>query len=134
MLKKLKQSEEELQIKNRELRKKNCEIEEANLSKDEFLANMSHDLRTPINGIIGFSELLCEEKIGHLSKMQKECINDILSSAKHLLLLINDVLDISKVEAGKIDFHPEKINFIKILRETRNIFRKILSKKTLSLH
>jgi PAS domain S-box-containing protein len=80
---------------------------EANRLKTEFLANMSHELRTPLNGIIGFSEFLIDEKPGALNAKQKEYLGDVLNSGRHLLQLINDVLDLSKVESGKMQLHPE---------------------------
>ena len=82
-------------------------LQEANRLKSEFLANMSHELRTPLNGIIGFSEFLIDEKPGSLNAKQKEYLGDILSSGRHLLQLINDVLDLSKVEAGRMELYPE---------------------------
>ena len=88
-------------------------LQEASRLKSEFLANMSHELRTPLNGIIGFSELLVDEKAGPLNARQKGYLDDVLASGRHLLQLINDVLDLSKVEAGKMhlvreDFAPAK--------------------------
>jgi PAS domain S-box-containing protein len=81
-------------------------LHEANRLKSEFLANMSHELRTPLNGIIGFSEFLIDEKPGQLNAKQKEYLADVLNSGRHLLQLINDVLDLSKVESGKMELHP----------------------------
>jgi len=80
---------------------------EANQMKSEFLASMSHELRTPLNGIIGFTEFLIDEKPGPLNPKQKEYLADVYSSAQHLLQLINDILDLAKVEAGKIEFNAE---------------------------
>jgi protein-histidine pros-kinase len=82
-------------------------LHSANRMKSEFLASMSHELRTPLNGIIGFSELLLDRKPGALNPKQEEYLTDILSSGRHLLRLINDVLDLSKVEAGRMELHPE---------------------------
>jgi len=81
-------------------------LHEANRLKSEFLANMSHELRTPLNGIIGFSEFLIDQKPGPLNAKQKEYLGDVLNSGRHLLQLINDVLDLSKVESGKMELHP----------------------------
>lgn len=82
-------------------------LHSASRMKSEFLANMSHELRTPLNGIIGFSELLLDRKPGALNSKQEEYLTDILASGRHLLRLINDVLDLSKVEAGRMELHPE---------------------------
>ncbi len=82
-------------------------LQEASRLKSEFLANMSHELRTPLNGIIGFSEFLIDGKPGALNPKQKEYLTDILNSGRHLLRVINDVLDLSKVEAGKMELRPE---------------------------
>jgi GAF domain-containing protein len=84
----------------REIEEKNRQIEAANRHKSEFLANMSHELRTPLNAIIGFSEVLGERMFGELNEKQAEYTDDILSSGRHLLSLINEILDLSKVEAG----------------------------------
>jgi signal transduction histidine kinase len=88
-----------------QLAKENAE--HAGKVKSNFLASMSHELRTPLNGIIGFSEFLVDGRPGPLNPRQQEYIGDILNSGRHLLLLINDVLDLAKVEIGKIEFHPE---------------------------
>ena len=85
-----------------ELDEKSRELEAASLHKSEFLANMSHELRTPLNAVIGFSQALREQLFGEVNEKQEEYLDDILSSANHLLALINDVLDLSKVEAGQI--------------------------------
>ncbi len=79
------------------------QIEAANQHKSEFLANMSHEQRTPLNAIIGFSEVLQERMFGELNDKQAEYIQDILTSGRHLLSLINDILDLSKVEAGRME-------------------------------
>ncbi len=93
---------------NDELRRLYTEFEVASRHKSEFLANMSHELRTPLNAIIGFSQVLRDEMVGSVNPKQAEYLDDIISSGNHLLSLINDVLDLSKVEAGQVELevHP----------------------------
>ena len=83
------------------LEERSAELEVAGRHKSEFLANMSHELRTPLNAIIGFSEVLLERMFGDLNDRQEEYLRDILASGRHLLELLNDILDLSKVEAGR---------------------------------
>jgi signal transduction histidine kinase len=92
---------------NDELRRLYGELETASRHKSEFLANMSHELRTPLNAILGFSQVLEQKLFGELNPRQEEYVGDILSSGNHLLALINDVLDLSKVEAGQIELEVE---------------------------
>jgi PAS domain S-box-containing protein len=106
------------------LQQKNGELEDASRMKSEFLANMSHELRTPLNAIIGFSEVLRDGMLGELTPQQRGFISDIFGSGTHLLSLINDILDLSKVEAGKmtLDLAPVQIstlfeNSLSIIRE-----------------
>jgi signal transduction histidine kinase/DNA-binding response OmpR family regulator len=87
----------------RELERKSDEVEVASRHKSEFLASMSHELRTPLNAVIGFSEVLLERMFGDLNDRQEEYLRDILSSGRHLLELLNEILDLSKVEAGRMD-------------------------------
>ena len=94
----------------REIEDKSRQLETANRHKSEFLANMSHELRTPLNAIIGFSEVLGERMFGELNEKQAEYTDDILSSGRHLLSLINDILDLSKVEAGRMELELTKFD------------------------
>jgi signal transduction histidine kinase len=93
----------ELQAALAELADKSRELESASRHKSEFLANMSHELRTPLNAIVGFSQVLHEKLFGEINEKQEEYLDDIISSANHLLSLINDILDLSKVEAGQVE-------------------------------
>jgi len=108
-------------------------LQEANRMKSEFLANMSHELRTPLNGIIGFTEFLIDEKPGPLKPKQKEYLGDVLSSARHLLQLINDVLDLAKVEAGKVELHPETFPVHQAVEEVAAVIQGIANKKHISV-
>jgi protein-histidine pros-kinase len=104
-------------------------LHEANRLKSEFLANMSHELRTPLNGIIGFSEFLIDEKPGSVNAKQKEYLGDILNSGRHLLQLINDVLDLSKVEAGKMELYPEVFAPAKAIEEVCAVISPLAKQK-----
>jgi signal transduction histidine kinase len=94
----------------REIQDKSRQLEVANQHKSEFLANMSHELRTPLNAIIGFSEVLIERMFGELNEKQDDYLKDIHSSGKHLLSLINDILDLSKIEAGRMELDVENFD------------------------
>lgn len=100
-----------------------CSAQAANHMKSEFLANMSHELRTPLNAIIGFAKLMAHGKVGPVSARHQEYLGDILKSSSHLLQLINDVLDLAKVEAGKMDFYPVAVVVSRVVREVRDILR-----------
>jgi signal transduction histidine kinase len=105
----------------------------ATIAKSRFLAAVSHELRTPLNGIIGFSELLHDEKLGPMLPEHRDCLFDILVSARHLLGLINDILDLSKVEAGKMEFVPEPSDLETLLGEVRDVIRPLADKKHIYL-
>jgi len=94
----------------REIEDKSRQVEAASRHKSEFLANMSHELRTPLNAVIGFSEVLGEKMFGELNEKQNEYVDDIHSSGQHLLSLINDILDLSKVEAGRMELELAKFD------------------------
>ncbi len=104
---------------------------EASRLKGEFLANMSHELRTPLNAIIGFTELMYREKVGPIAPAHKEYLGDILTSAKHLLQLINDILDLAKVESGKMEMRPEPVDLATLAGEVRDVLRGLASAKRL---
>jgi len=121
--------EEQLRRKNEELEEQNMRVQQANRMKSEFLANMSHELRTPLNGIIGFAELMHNGRVGKVAETHRQYLGDILVSARHLLQLINDVLDLAKVEAGKIDLRSEPLDLGRLIGEVRDVLRTVASKK-----
>jgi PAS domain S-box-containing protein len=106
-------------------------MQEANRLKNEFLANMSHELRTPLNAIIGFSELMHDEVVGTISSEHKEYLGDILISARHLLRLINDILDLAKIESGKAEFRREPTEMALVIAEVRDVLRGMAASKRL---
>jgi len=125
--------ENRLREQNLALEETNRRVEAANRMKSEFLANMSHELRSPLNGITGFSELLFDGKIGPVSDQQKEILSRVLNSAKHLLQLINDVLDLSKIEAGRLEFHPESLSSCKLIQEVTGILAGLAAAKRIRI-
>ncbi|HUQ82943.1 MAG TPA: PAS domain S-box protein [Gemmatimonadaceae bacterium] len=113
----------ELKAIERALTQKNAELEDASRMKSEFLANMSHELRTPLNAIIGFSEVLGDGLLGDMTEKQRRFIGDIFKSGKHLLSLINDILDLSKVEAGKMLLDLDAVEITPLLRNSLSIVK-----------
>jgi PAS domain S-box-containing protein len=105
------------------LQQKNAELENASRMKSEFLANMSHELRTPLNAIIGFSEVLKDGILGDLTNQQRGFVGDIFGSGTHLLSLINDILDLSKVEAGKMSLDLEPVQLSPLFANSLSIIR-----------
>jgi len=114
---------------NAELEMTNRELERANRLKSEFLASMSHELRTPLHTIIGFSELLGEELEGPLNEKQMRFVQHIHKDALHLLELINDVLDISKIEADRLELRPEAFDFTALVAESLASIRSLAEAK-----
>ncbi len=117
--------------RRRELEDRNRKTQEANRLKSEFLANMSHELRTPLNAIIGFAALMHAGRAGPMADLHKEYLGDILSSARHLLQLINDILDLAKVEAGRVEVRPEPVDLPRLAGEVRDILRGLAADKGL---
>jgi GAF domain-containing protein len=117
----------------REIEDKSRQIEAANRHKSEFLANMSHELRTPLNAIIGFSEVLGERLFGELNEKQAEYTEDILSSGRHLLSLINEILDLSKVEAGRMELEVAAFDLPLAIDNARTFVRERATKHGITL-
>jgi len=122
-----------LVIAHQELEELATELKRAALAKSEFLANMSHELRTPLNSIIGFSEVLSDRTFGALNEKQSKYVNNVLVSGKHLLLLINQILDMAKVEAGKMQLSLSRINTKNLLNELSMLVADMVSKKKLEM-
>jgi PAS domain S-box-containing protein len=123
----------DLTATNRELELRNREIEQANRLKSEFLASMSHELRTPLHTIIGFSELLGEELEGALNEKQRRFVGHIHKDALHLLELINDILDLSKIESGRLALRPEVFDIPTAIEEALAPFRSLSQAKSITL-
>jgi two-component system, NtrC family, sensor kinase len=117
----------------REIEEKSRQIEAANRHKSEFLANMSHELRTPLNAIIGFSEVLQEKLFGDLNEKQAEYTSDILTSGQHLLSLINEILDLSKVEAGRMELELRSFDLPLAIENARTFVRERVTKHGIKL-
>ncbi len=123
----------ELTAKNEQLEARNLEVEQANRLKNEFLASMSHELRTPLHTIIGFSELLTEQLEGPLNEKQQRFLGHILQDARHLLELINEILDISKIESGRLELKRESFDFNTCVEEVMAGIRHQAASKNIQL-
>lgn len=127
---------ESLQRSNKLLFEANKKLKRATEAKSEFLAHMSHELRTPLNVIIGFSELMLDEVPGKVNEEQQQCLNDILGSGQHLLGLINDILDLSKVESGKMELKLRNIVLPSVIESLRKQMMPVIAarKQTLEVN
>jgi PAS domain S-box-containing protein len=123
----------ELEEKNRQLELRNKEVEHANRLKSEFLASISHELRSPLHTIIGFAELLKEGFDGPLNEKQERFIRNIHQDAQHLLAIINDLLDLSKIEAGRMEIRPEAVVLAEVAREVAEAIQPQADAKALQL-
>jgi PAS domain S-box-containing protein len=117
-----------------ELNQTNAKLEQANKVKDEFLANMSHELRTPLTSILGLSETLLEQRRDPLSDRQQRSLQIIESSGSHLLALINDMLDLSKIEAGKFDYYPQIIAVDELCRSSLAFVKEQATKRSITVN
>src|SRR5258705_112375 len=117
----------------REIADKSRQLEAASRHKSEFLANMSHELRTPLNAIIGFSEVLAEKMFGDVNDKQAEYLQDILESGRHLLSLINDILDLSKIEAGHMELEPADFDLAGVIENALILVRERASRRGITL-
>lgn len=129
------QRREEMLVRqnSREVQADNRQMHQANRLKSEFLASMSHELRTPLNAIIGFAELMFDGKVGPVADDHKEYLGDILDSSRHLLKLIDGVLDLAKVESGKMEFRPEAVDPRNVIGEVCDILRGLASTKRIRI-
>src|SRR5260370_6818896 len=118
---KVNEDDRELKTKNEELLLTVGAARAASATKGRFLAAMSHELRTPLNGIIGLTELMYDGVVGSVSQEHKEYLGDVLASSRHLLQLVNDVLDIAKVKAGNMEFRPETVEVSPVLYDVRDL-------------
>ena len=123
----------ELELKQSQLITANVELERASRLKSEFLANMSHELRTPLNAVNGFSELLLEQTYGPLLPKQRRYVENVLASGKHLLQLINDILDLSKIEAGRMDVRHEEFSLRQAIESAASVIQPLAQKKGLAV-
>ncbi|MGZ8357554.1 MAG: hybrid sensor histidine kinase/response regulator [Telluria sp.] len=123
----------ELENTNREIARKNLELADASQMKSAFIANMSHELRTPLNAIIGFTGALLMKLAGPLTSDQDKQLNTVRTSARHLLSLINDILDVAKIESGKVTLAVERVQCQALIEETADTLRPLAAQKGLAI-
>jgi signal transduction histidine kinase len=128
----IRQATVELEERNRRLEWQSYELQKASRLKSEFLANMSHELRTPINVIVGYTSLMRERIYGELTPQQDEALFKTYSTSQHLLELINDILDLSKIEAGKMPLHPESVSVQEVVAEISESVLPMVRRKELT--
>jgi PAS domain S-box-containing protein len=122
---------EELEERNRQLEWQSRELERAYRLKSQFLASMSHELRTPINALLGYTSLMQDQIYGELNKRQEEALNRMYTASQHLLELVNDILDLAKIEAGKMPVHVEPVDIGQLIRELGQTIEPMIRRKSL---
>ena len=125
--------EEIVRERTRDLKEAMSLVKVASDAKSSFLASISHELRTPMNAIIGFSDVLAEEYVGQLNDKQREYVGDILDSAKHLLLLIDDILDMSRIESGRMTIEPDMVRLSGLLEDSLIMVREKIGKHSITI-
>jgi protein-histidine pros-kinase len=128
-----KRTEEALRQSYQKMEQQNAQLEMASRLKSQFLANMSHELRTPLNSIIGFVEIIHDGRAGAISSDQKEYLSDVLASSRHLLQLINDVLDLAKIEAGKVRVEVEPLDLPALMKQAMALLRAQAEKRRIRI-
>ncbi|MBV8195753.1 MAG: GAF domain-containing protein, partial [Candidatus Dormibacteraeota bacterium] len=123
----------EIAAQKREVEVANAQIAEISRLKSEFLANMSHELRTPLNAILGFSEILKDNLVELSPEQRQECLENIHTSGKHLLELVNDVLDLSKIEAGRMELAYDRFSVLGAVKEVHNVIRSLSERRDIDL-
>ncbi|KPA15264.1 membrane protein containing ATP-binding region, ATPase-like protein [Candidatus Magnetomorum sp. HK-1] len=133
MLKTIRARDQKLAESTLEAKEARAAAESANIAKSEFLANMSHELRTPLNHIIGFTDLVLNKSFGELNENQVDYLTDVLDSSHHLLSLINDILDLSRVESGKLQLEKNIISLSELIKNCLRIIREKVKKQNIQL-
>jgi signal transduction histidine kinase/ActR/RegA family two-component response regulator len=128
------QSEIEVRETNKQLIVANEELAKVSQLKSEFLANMSHELRTPLNSILGLSQVLQEEVFGELNNKQQKSLQTIYNNGQHLLELINDILELAKIESGKLELHQENVSILSLCQNSLSIVKSHATQKNIQLH